>query len=132
MSAEDSEVYLEEFSDWLALSSTVQENHLRKAAVYVQSHWSCDDVYLDNSWARVMVGNASTLIDSHHIEPQIPSAWSDTEIVATVNRGTFNAGDTAYLFVVDANGSVSNGHQITFSEARRYRYGSSLVHHEEE
>ena len=66
-----------------------------------------DDVYVDITWARVMLGNASTLSACTHVEPQIPSAWNTTEITATVNTGTFAANDTAYLFVVDANGEVS-------------------------
>ena len=35
-------------------------------------------------------------------EPQIPSAWSATEITATVNLGSLS-GKKAYLFVFDAD-----------------------------
>jgi hypothetical protein len=75
-----------------------------------------DDCYVDSSWARVMVGNASTLAASTHREIQIPSAWSATEIEVTVNRGSFAADANAYLFVVDSSGTPSPGYAIQFGD----------------
>jgi hypothetical protein len=75
-----------------------------------------DDIYVDTTWARVVIGNASTLATSTHREIQIPSAWSASSIDVTVNRGSFGATDTAYLFVVDADGSASAGQEITFGD----------------
>jgi hypothetical protein len=50
---------------------------------------------------------------------QIPSAWSappgTQTITITVNQGTFENG-SAYLFVVDPDGSASSGYEITFGE----------------
>lgn len=68
-----------------------------------------DDIYIDDTLARVMIGNNSTLATSTHIEPQIPSAWSDTSITVTVNMGSFQTGESVYLFVVDASGTASAG-----------------------
>lgn len=68
-----------------------------------------DDVYLDITWARVMVGNASTLSASTHREIQIPTAWAAGAITATFNQGTFGAGEAVYLFVVDSTGTASAG-----------------------
>lgn len=75
-----------------------------------------DDFYVDDTWARVMIGNASTLSASTVLEVQIPSAWSDTSITVQVNRGSFGSTDSAYLFVVDANNVVSAGQAITFGD----------------
>ncbi|MEF3691440.1 MAG: hypothetical protein V3574_00090 [Candidatus Moraniibacteriota bacterium] len=66
-----------------------------------------DDLYVDNTWARIIVSNASTLSASTHREIQIPSAWSANSITATINQGSFSNGAIAYLYVVDANGEVN-------------------------
>lgn len=68
-----------------------------------------DDVYLDTTWARVVVGNASTLSASTHREIQIPTAWSATSITVVANLQSFPANQTPYLFVVDAAGNASQG-----------------------
>jgi len=74
-----------------------------------------DDFYLDNTWARVMIGNNSTFSSSTHREIQIPSAWSDTSITITLNQGSFANCETIYLFVVDADGNVNTaGYPIRF------------------
>ncbi len=72
-----------------------------------------DDVYVDKTWSRVELGDANSYNLCHIREIQIPTAWSDDSITVTVNQGSFKKGDTAYLFVVDANGNVSNGYPIT-------------------
>lgn len=73
-----------------------------------------DDFYVDDTWAHVIIGNASTLAASTVREVQIPSAWSDTSITVTINRGSFGESASAWLFVVDANNGVSSGQAITF------------------
>lgn len=76
-------------------------------------YWA-DDVYLDNTWARVMIGNSSTWDGCTQKEPQIPSAWNSTNVAVTVNTGAFSTGQTVYLYVIDANGSVnSKGYPVT-------------------
>lgn len=70
-------------------------------------YWA-DDVYLDKTWARVMIGNASTFSSSTKKEIQIPSAWSATSITVIFNQGAFARGDTVYLYVVDADGNVNS------------------------
>jgi hypothetical protein len=72
------------------------------------SNWRYfDDVYLDTTLARVVLADKPTLSQATIIENQIPSAWSDGSITATVNLGQFTQGQTAYLFVVDASGTPS-------------------------
>ncbi len=75
-----------------------------------------DDLYVDDTWARVIIGNASTLATSTTTrEVQIPSAWSANSITVTVNRGAFGASANAYLYVVDSNNAVNaTGYAITF------------------
>jgi hypothetical protein len=66
-----------------------------------------DDVYVDTTLQRVVLADASTLSNASIVEVQIPVAWSDGSITATVNLGKFSQGQTAYLFVVDASGTPS-------------------------
>lgn len=92
-----------------------------------------DDVYVDTTPARVEICDAATFAERAHCEVQPRTAWADGTISATLNRGTFSPGDIAYVFVVDADNVPSAGYQITIPATRqRHRYGSSLVHHEEE
>ena len=73
-----------------------------------------DEVYLDDSWARVEIGNAATWSACSHRETQIPSAWSSSSITAKVNQGSFADGAGAYLYVTDDEGSVNtSGYPIT-------------------
>jgi hypothetical protein len=71
------------------------------------------DLYVDNTLARVILCNNSNYNAATIREPQIPTAWSASSITVTGNLGKFTAGATAYLFVIDAAGSVSNGFSVT-------------------
>jgi hypothetical protein len=76
------------------------------------------DAYLDYSRARVIVGNAPTLAASTIREVQIPSSWSASSITLSVNLGAFSDGQTAYVYVFDANGVANtNGLPITIGVA---------------
>ncbi len=73
-----------------------------------------DDIYIDITQARVEIGNAPTWTASTHREIQIPSAWSDTSITITLNKGSFSNFNNAYLYVIDANGNVNtNGYLLS-------------------
>ncbi len=63
-----------------------------------------DDLYADNTWARVEIGDAATYDACTHREIQPPTAWSDTSVTITVNAGSFGTAATAYVYVTDANG----------------------------
>jgi hypothetical protein len=69
-----------------------------------------DDLYIATTQARVEIGNNASWTNCTHREIQIPSAWSDNSINITVNLGSFKNGETAYLFVVDADGNESDGY----------------------
>lgn len=74
-----------------------------------------DDLYLDNTFARVMIGNASTFAASTTREVQIPTAWADGSISIRINRGSFGSSASAWLYVIDKNNTPSAGFPITFS-----------------
>lgn len=72
-----------------------------------------DNVYIDNTWARVEIGNKPQYANCNHSEVQIPTGWSNSSISIKFNQGSFQSGNTAYLFVVDENGNVnSTGYPI--------------------
>ncbi len=77
-----------------------------------------DDIYLDNTWARVEIGDNATYEACTHREIQIPTEWSPTQIKVTVNQGSFGYED-AYLFVVDSDGTPSTGVPVTYEPSRR-------------
>ena len=71
-----------------------------------------DDIYMDTTWARVMIGNSSMYDACTHREPLIPTTWSSGSITAYFNQGSFRNQESVYLFVVDSNGLTSNGFSI--------------------
>jgi hypothetical protein len=75
------------------------------------TYW--DNVYIDNTPARVELGDAATYAACTHREIQIPSSWSASQVAVTFNQGTFGSGETAYLYVVTASGGVSPGYPVT-------------------
>ncbi len=80
-----------------------------------------DDIYIDNTLARVEVCDESSwrYIEEHgaHCEIQIPQTWNDTTVDINVNRGIFQAGESAYLYVVDEDGAVNeNGYHFVFGD----------------
>lgn len=76
-----------------------------------------DDVYVatgDGARARVEMGNASTYSASTNLALITPTAWGDTSITATVRQGQFDAEESAYLYVVHADGTANaNGYPVT-------------------
>jgi hypothetical protein len=74
------------------------------------------DLYIDSTAQRTQICNGSTWSARGLCENQIPSAWSNTEITATVNAGALTG--TKYLYVVDSTGTAnSSGYEITFGSA---------------
>lgn len=72
-----------------------------------------DNVYIDNTRARVELGNAATYDACTLREIQVPSSWSNSSITVNFKQGAFAAGQSAYLFVVTSTGAVSSGHPLT-------------------
>ncbi|MFH1586798.1 MAG: hypothetical protein ABID38_03005 [Candidatus Diapherotrites archaeon] len=78
-----------------------------------------DEMYIDNTWARIEICNVSAWVARENAgaicELQIPSSWSSGSIQFTANQGTFTSSQTAYLYVIDSEGNVSNGYPVSFS-----------------
>lgn len=74
-----------------------------------------DDVYVatgTGALARVEIGNNATYSNCTNLAIITPTSWSDTSIEATVRTGSFSDG-TAYLFVINSDGTASSGKEIT-------------------
>jgi hypothetical protein len=84
-------------SSWVKLRC-ILESGATLADVYY------DDVYIDDSWQRVEIGNQPIYANCTHREMQIPMAWEDQKIQFKFNQGSFANGQTVYAFVVDNNG----------------------------
>jgi hypothetical protein len=84
------------------------------AAVYMS------DYYIDTTYARVMISDTPSFgmnqtTTSSHREIQIPKTqWLDGQLQIQVNQGSFANGANAYLYVIDANNTVSAPYFITF------------------
>lgn len=68
-------------------------------------HWWFGIVYVDDSFARVMVTDSATFnYDSgQQQEIQFPLTWADTQITAKLNLGAFQTMLGKYLWVIDEN-----------------------------
>jgi hypothetical protein len=73
-----------------------------------------DDPYIQiGSEAHVELCDTQTWSARKHCEIQPPTNWSNNSISLTLNKGSFNSGDTTYLYVVDSDGNAnSDGQQI--------------------
>jgi hypothetical protein len=84
------------------------------------SHPTFDDVYIaygGNAQARVEIGNANTYTGCSNLAVCTPTSWGATSIVCTVRQGSFANDDTAYLYVIDEDGLVSDAEEITIGSA---------------
>ena len=87
------------------------------------SHY-IDNVYVDNTQARVEIGDNAVWANCIRREIQIPhTTWNDTTIQATVRQGTFPAG-SAFIFVVNESGVASAGVAVTFGQAATRSMGA--------
>ena len=81
-------------------------------------HIYIDDVYIDNTRARVEMCEGSLWSNRGACNPQIPSAWSDGSISATVNGSQITDGSIVYAYVIDSSGVVnSSGFPIVFGNS---------------
>lgn len=77
-----------------------------------------DDVYVDNTFSRVMICDNANYSNVTKCEMQPPiNIWNDNQIQVTVNQGSFANNSTGYLYVVDSNGNVSTSKQISFGSS---------------
>lgn len=66
-----------------------------------------DDIYIDDTLARVMLGDKPTLAQSTQREIQLPFLWADGSITITPRASAWPDGQTVYLYVFDANGAFN-------------------------
>ena len=76
-----------------------------------------DDIYIQcGSTAHIEIGDSSVYANVVHKEIQYPTAYNSTGITFTANQGSFENGSTAYVFVIDEDGSANaTGEAITFA-----------------
>jgi hypothetical protein len=77
---------------------------------YANVYW--DELYIDDTLARIEIGDNATFGSCTHREIQIPVTWATGEATAVLNRGAYDIGDTSYVFIVDSSGYRSSGEQI--------------------
>jgi len=83
----------------------------------INSHPTFDDIYIATgpyAQARVEVGNAPVYEDCTKIAIGVVESWSDTDIDFTYYEGNFDDTDQKYLFIVNADGIISNAKAVSF------------------
>jgi hypothetical protein len=84
--------------------------------------YSYDDIFIDFTRTRVELADAPTWTAVRSKEIQLPTSWRENSISVRVNVGSFTAGRTAFLYVVDADGSVNaTGYPVTVVASSRAR-----------
>ncbi len=73
-----------------------------------------DDVYIDSTLSRIILGDNSKYSQCTITEPQIPkNVWNDTTVEIEVNLGKFSASENpiknAFLFIFDADNNCNCG-----------------------
>lgn len=76
-------------------------------AMDLEFDWT--DIYIDTSFARVLLCDSPSLDSAGYCELQIPQAWEPNLIHIATRLGRFVVGDEVYLFVIDGQGQASSG-----------------------
>ncbi|MDL0429712.1 hypothetical protein QPM17_01115 [Marinobacter sp. TBZ242] len=66
-----------------------------------------DDIYMDKSFSRVVIGRKSQFSDLDSYELQYPMNWSSDQIEVKLNFGSIDPKTQSYLYVIDETGSVN-------------------------
>ncbi len=74
-----------------------------------------DEIYIDTTWQRIIIGNAANWDDVTETSIQIPMSWSENQLVFEVNQGDMpNLNDPLWLYVFNEdNEPNSNGVLLT-------------------
>lgn len=99
-----SSAYPDGYNLWL-----IQEDPTGSSTFNTDKFVYYDDVYMDNTFSRVMIGDASTLDACEHIEIQIPSAWSENEITIKTRIGGLGSLSGKYVYIFDASNNIISG-----------------------
>ena len=87
-------------------------NYIRTGDWSGETFTQWESLYIDNSWARVEIGDNAIYNNCTHREIQVPNSWSNGSIGVRLNRGSFASLNGLYLFVVNANGTASAGYPL--------------------
>lgn len=72
-----------------------------------------DDIYIDNTRARVEICDSATWSARTHCEVQPPALWNNGEIQVALNQGSFSTLNDTYIYVVDLDGNANaNGWRL--------------------
>ena len=85
------------------------------------SHPTFDDFYFTigpNAQARIEIGDNPEYSNCTNLAVITPTSWSENSITATVRSGSITDGSNVYLFVIDSNGSISNGYPATLGSSQ--------------
>lgn len=86
-----------------------------------------EDPYIDNTFARIMIGDAATFGACNLREICIPSAWSDSQATCKLRLGLLPDTGTAYLYVVNSTGAVNDvGFPVTLSSGSSSSGGAAM------
>lgn len=88
------------------IDSWISPNFINKITT-TPTFW-IDDLYVDNTQARVELCSGSSWANRGNCNLQIPTAWSTTSVTATANTAGFTDAQEVFLYVVDADGLVNS------------------------
>lgn len=109
----DSEGYYTAASDVAGHSPTIGLIGLDGNQVeMIQQIWM-DDIYLDTSFKRIVLGNAPNYADVTHEEVQAFSLWTDTEIRFAPYYGSLDRKHPAYIYIFSED-DIPNANGIVF------------------
>ncbi|MFA6253018.1 MAG: fibronectin type III domain-containing protein [Patescibacteria group bacterium] len=74
-----------------------------------------DELYVDTTPARVEICPNATWANKGKCEVQVASTWSNSQVTVRVNQGALNNGQSAYVYLVDANNVASQPYAITIA-----------------
>jgi hypothetical protein len=93
------------------------DNIVASGAVVSNNGIYFDDIYIDNTFSRVEIGDASTYVNCTKRFMQIPTEWTDGTVKASLNKGNLVEGTLAYIYVIDSNGEVNpKGYPVIISD----------------
>ena len=95
------------WQQWHFGSYHATDTNSAEASVYM------DQIYFDSTRQRVELGDAATWAACTKREVQVATSWSDTSISIDANAGAFSNGDTAYLYIIGADGNPTDTNGIS-------------------
>lgn len=66
-----------------------------------------DDIYIDNSFQRVIIADSKNIQEAGYTEVQYPTSWSDTAIKFQLNKGSLPEAQEIYVFVSNRDGDFN-------------------------